>query len=256
MEHRTAGQIGFVAGRWPLDPGKPTLIFIHGAGTSHLIWTSQVKALSARANTVAVDLPGHNSSRFQGKDSIAGYAGTILDFIERARIPHPVPCGLSMGGAITQHLLINNDSVFPAGILINTGARLKVLPMIFETIKKDYDKYVELTGAFAISKKNDSEALRAKVRASLQCTPEVVLGDFCACDAFDVMGQLGTISLPVLVLTASDDLLTPPKYGTFLSEGIRGAQRVNIEDAGHLSPIEKPLEVNAAIQAFLARLVL
>jgi pimeloyl-ACP methyl ester carboxylesterase len=88
----------------------------------------------------------------------------------------------------------------------------------------------------------------------LQSTPEVVLGDFRACDVFDIMGQLSLIDVPVLVITASDDILTPPKYGTYLAEHIKGALRVNIEDAGHLSPMTKPIEVNNAIQSFLTRL--
>jgi pimeloyl-ACP methyl ester carboxylesterase len=254
MEHRVEGGISFITGDWPLDSGKPVLIFIHGAGTSRLIWESQVEILSPCANTIAIDLPGHGASRGKGSDTIADYAKAVMDFAHQARITCPVLCGLSMGGAIVQHLLIHYAGRFPAGVLINTGARLKVLPMIFETIQKSYHDYVELTSTFAISKKNDSETLRKNVRACLQSTPEVVLGDFRACDAFDVMGQLGSIELPILVLTASDDMLTPQKYGTYLAENIKGAKRVNIEDAGHLSPIEKPREVNQAIRDFLESL--
>jgi pimeloyl-ACP methyl ester carboxylesterase len=256
MEHQSAGDIGFITDTWPLDSGKPTLVFIHGAGTSCRLWESLVEGFSPHANAVAIDLPGHGSSPGKGKDTILEYARAVIDFIEQAHIPHPVPCGLSMGGAIAEHLLIHNDGLFPAGILINTGARLKVLPMIFETILKSYDEYVELTGTFAISRKNDSEDLRKKIRASLQCLPEVVLGDFRACDAFDVMGQLGAIHVPVLVLTAGDDLLTPPKYGAYLAESIKGAHRVNIEDAGHLSPIEKHLDIITAIKDFFIKIAL
>jgi pimeloyl-ACP methyl ester carboxylesterase len=83
-----------------------------------------------------------------------------------------------------------------------------------------------------------------------------VLGDFQACDAFDVMGQLDLINVPVLVLTASDDILTPPKYGSYLAGNVKDAYSVNIDDAGHFSPIEKPIEVNNAIHGFLMRLAL
>ena len=31
MENREIGGIGFIAGRWPLDQDKPTLVFIPGA---------------------------------------------------------------------------------------------------------------------------------------------------------------------------------------------------------------------------------
>ena len=256
MEYRTAGEIGFIAGKWPLDSHKPTLVFIHGAGASRLLWASQVEALSSYANTVAIDLPGHGTSHGKGRDSISDYAQAVNDFLDLVQIPGPIPCGLSMGGAITQDLIINTPGRFPAGILINTGARLKVLPMIFETIGKSYDEYVKLSATFAISPKNSTDELIRRVSACLQSTAEVVLGDFRACDAFDVMGQLDLINVPVLVLTASDDILTPPKYGSYLAGNLKDAYSVNIDDAGHFSPIEKPIEVNNAIHGFLMRLAL
>jgi pimeloyl-ACP methyl ester carboxylesterase len=254
MEQHFSGEIGYITGKFPLDPDKPTLVYIHGAGTSRLIWEAQVEGLLPSVNTIAIDLPGHGISQGKGKESIVDYARVVMDFIESAQIPRPIPCGLSMGGAITQHLLIHNPGRFPAGILINTGARLKVLPMIFETIQKSYDEYIELTCTFAISPKNCSDGVKSKVKACLQSTAEVVLGDFRACDSFNVMDQLDSLDVPILILTASEDLLTPPKYGIYLSENIKGACKVNIEDSGHLSPIEKPLEVNQAIRDFLVGL--
>ena len=251
MEHHCAGEIGYITGKWPLDLDKPTMVFIHGAGTSRLIWEAQVEALSPYINTIAIDLPGHGTSQGRGRDNISDYARSVLGFIDSAQIPGPIPCGLSMGGAITQHLLINHPKGFPAGVLINTGARLKVLPVIFETIQKSYAEYLELTCTFLVSQKNTTEELKGKVSACMQSTADVVLGDFHACDAFDVMGKLSSIHVPVLVLTASDDILTPPKYGAYLAENIRGACKVNIEDSGHLSPMEKPREVNRAIHDFL-----
>jgi pimeloyl-ACP methyl ester carboxylesterase len=256
MEHRVAGEIGFITGKWPLDSHRPTLVFIHGAGASLRLWESQVEALSPYANTMAIDLPGHGTSHGKGRDSISDYARVVNTFLDLAQVTKPIPCGLSMGGAITQNLLINTPGRFPAGILINTGARLKVLPMIFETIGKSYDEYVELSGAFAVSPKNITEELTRRVVSCLRSTSEVVLGDFQACDAFDVMGQLGLINVPVLVLTASDDILTPPKYGSYLAGNLKDAHSVNIENAGHFSPIEKPIELNNAIHDFLIRLAL
>ncbi len=73
-----------------------------------------------------------------------------------------------------------------------------------------------------------------------------------ACNTFDVMDQLNKINAPVLVLTASDDQLTPIKYGQFLAEHIKNATLSNIEDAGHLSPVERPEEVARTIHDFIA----
>ncbi|MBI5589224.1 MAG: alpha/beta fold hydrolase [Deltaproteobacteria bacterium] len=253
MENRELGGIGFTAGHWPLDPEKPTLIFIHGAASNNAFWNPQVEYFSEIVNTIAMDLPGHGTSRGPGKEKVADYADSVLDFIDLIQAPRPVPCGLSMGGAIAQHLLISHNDRFPAGILINTGARLKVIPLIFETIEKNYGDFVQMLFAFAISGKSSAEKLRSEIEACSVCRPAVASGDFRACDGFNVMDALGRIAVPVLVLNATDDNLTPLKYGSFLANSIKDAELVTIQDAGHFSPIEKPLEVNRAIHDFFTR---
>jgi pimeloyl-ACP methyl ester carboxylesterase len=254
MEYREIGGIGFISGHWPLDQDKPTLVFIPGAALTGIFWEPQVNYLKDVANTVALDLPGHGASQEPGKESISDYARSVINFIDLMEAPRPIPCGLSMGGAIAQQLLIHNRDRFPAGILINTGARLKVLPIIFETIQKNYDDFVEMLCVSAISTRSNAEKLRALIEACSKCRPDVVLGDFKACDSFDVMEKIGLIEVPVLVLTASDDNVTPVKYGIFLEKNIKNAELVNIEDAGHLSPIEKPHEVNRSIHDFLIKI--
>lgn len=253
MENREIGGIGYISGHWPLDPNKPTLIFIHGAALTNIFWESQVKSLIEFANTIAVDLPGHGTSRSAGKENVSDYAQSVMDFIDLIKAPRPIPCGLSMGGAITQQLLINKRDRFPAGILINTGAKLKVMPLLFETIEKNYSDFVEMLCVSAISSKSDAKKLRAKIEASLKCQPDIALGDFRACDSFNVVEKLNLIEVPVLILAANDDNITPFKYGTFLEKNIKNAKLVNIEDAGHLSPIEKPHKVNKAIRDFLCQ---
>jgi pimeloyl-ACP methyl ester carboxylesterase len=254
MERREIGGIGFISGHWPLDPDKLTLIFIPGAGLSSIFWEPQITCLKDIANTVALDLPGHGASQGSGKESISDYAQSVMDFIDLIEAPRPVPCGLSMGGAIAQQLLINHPNRFPAGILMNTGARLKVHPLIFQTIQRSYSAFVEMLCVSAVSIKSDVKKLRTVIQACSKCRPDVVFGDFIACDTFDVMEKLGLIEVPVLVLTGNDDNVTPFKYGIFLEKNIKNAKLVNIKDAGHLSPIEKPNQVNRSIHDFLSQI--
>jgi pimeloyl-ACP methyl ester carboxylesterase len=256
MENQHEGEFGFISGHWPLDPKKPTLVFIHGSGLTSVFWKSQVGSLKEFVNTIAIDLPGHGTSKAPGKDSISGYAQSVMEFIGQIDAPLPIPCGISLGGAITQQLLLDSQQAFAAGILINTGARLRVNPVIVETIKKNYDGYIEMTCKYAISRKSDAVKLRPEIKACMIPDAKVTLGDIRACDGFDVMEKLNLIKVPVLVLTASDDNHTPPKYGRYLAENIGNVQMENIKDAGHLSPLEKPDEVNKAISDFLKEKVM
>jgi pimeloyl-ACP methyl ester carboxylesterase len=84
-----------------------------------------------------------------------------------------------------------------------------------------------------------------------RCSPEVVNADFQACNQFDVMARLSNIRAPVLVVSADEDKLTPPKYADYIESVIPQTARAHIADAGHIAPLEKPRAVNQAIMDFL-----
>ena len=250
MERETEG-IAYLAGDWPLDPEKSTLVFIHGAGGSSAFWQEMITGLSARVNTVAIDLPGRGRSNGPGKQKIEDYASAVADFITEINIPDPILCGLSMGGAIVQQMLLDYPDRLKAGILIGTGARMKVAAAFFETIEKDYSGFVDWLCKICVSKKTDPPKIHPFREDMLRCRPEVTLGDFRACDRFDAVVQIPAIQAPVLVVTAEEDKLTPPKLGEFLEKSIKKASRTHIMDAGHLVSMEKPEETNQAILKFI-----
>lgn len=251
MEARQSGGIGFITGRWPLDATKSTLVFIHGSGGCAQFWQAQVKGLVEVANTLALDLPGHGGSKSAGKDTVVDYTGAIVKFLDDLDAPGPIPCGLSLGGAITQQLLLDYPDRFGAGILIGTGAKLKVLPAIFESIENDISGFVDMIATFAASAKTDRAVIRQFQDDFVRCPPVVISGDFQACNQFNVMARLGEIDVPVLIVSAEDDRLTPPKYADFLETAISQTARTHIMDAGHIVPLEKPQAVNQAIIDFL-----
>ena len=253
MEARKTGGIGYLAGKWPLDPDRSTLVFIHGAGGSGVFWQPQIDALADKANTVALDLPGHGRSDGPGKDKIEDYAQVVNAFVDELKMPTPIPCGVSMGGAIAQQLLMDFAPRYAAGILMGTGARMGVAPAIFETIENDFSAFVEMNGTFAVSQKTDPALVHPFKEEFARGNPETVLGDFHACDRFDSRSGLSSIKVPVLIITSEDDKLTPAKYGEFLEENIQKAQRVHLMDAGHIVSVERPDEVNKAIQTFLEK---
>ena len=251
MEERSAGDIACLVSEWPLDFQKLTLIFIHGAGGSSLFWQEQVKGLSDRVNAVAVDLPGRGRSTGAGKQTIAEYADTVVRFISETGIPDPILCGFSMGGAIVQQVLLDHPGLLTAGILIGTGARMAVAPAFFEKIESDYNGFVDWLCKICISKKTEPHRIDPFRVDMLGCRPVVVSDDFRACDRFDAADSVHAIAAPVLVITGKEDRLTPPEFGEFLESRIQSASRIDIADAGHLVPMEKPEETNQAIMGFL-----
>ena len=246
--------ICFTAGNWPLDPGMPTLIFIHGSGQNSALWEHQTEALAPVANTIAVDLPGHGRSAPPGRDRVGDYAACLARFVAAVGSPAPVPCGLSIGGAIVLQLLLDHAELLHAAILVGTGARLRVLPDFLRMAAEDFEEFLKVLAAYEVSPQTAPERVAAAIGLAAECPPGVVLGDFKACDRFDVMTRLAEIRLPVLVISAADDRLTPPKYGEYLQKHIAGARRVEIAAAGHLVPVEQPTALNLAVTEFLGKL--
>jgi pimeloyl-ACP methyl ester carboxylesterase len=255
MIARRQNGIAFLAGHWPLDPDRPTLVFIHGSGQQGSFWQAQVDGLADAANTIAVDLPGHGKSNGNGFRAVPDYTRSVMKFIDALNAPAPIPCGLSLGGAIALDLLIHHPDRLKAGILANTGARLKVLPVIIENIEQHFNAHLKSLIDFAVAPVNQAnEDVCRKVLACSTAGPIVTANDFRACDAFDAMDQVSQINLPVLVLSAVHDTLTPVKYANWTTANIDGARHVTLDGAGHMSPIEQPEAFNAAVLSFLKTL--
>jgi len=252
MEKRRLAGIGFLAGRWPLHPAKPTIVFIHGAGFTDVLWRRQVAALGDQANCIALDLPGHGASEGPGRERIADYAESVYGFVHGIAAPRPFLCGHSMGGAVALRLAIDHGDRFAGVALLNTGARLRVAPEILEAITRDYDAYVASLPDFAASPNTRRSMLEPLLREACgHEDPAVVAGDFRACDAFDVMGELWRVQVPTLAVAGEDDQVTPPKFSRYLAEHIAGAELQSIAHAGHLAPLEQPDAVTGVISRFL-----
>ena len=72
-------------------------------------------------------------------------------------------------------------------------------------------------------------------------------------DRPDSRPLLGSIKCPTLVLVGDSDTLTPPDLSREIAQAIPGAKLVIISDCGHLSAIEQPDAVNAALGDWLTR---
>lgn len=230
------------------DAGVP-LLCLHGAGGTHASWYNAVKLLH-RVSAVVPDLPAHGQSTGQGRTTVAAYAGVVTALLDALQLPQVVLAGHSMGGAIALWLALQQPQRVRGLVLAGTGAKLRVHPDILQAAKDGRP-----IGAASTRPANAAppatSSLPRQVRAGDSSAPEVIYGDWLACDTFDVMARLVEIHAPTLVLVGSQDSMTPAKYAGFLAKGITGATLVTIEGAGHSAMVDKPAEVAAALQGFI-----
>jgi len=233
------------------DPERRyALVFIHGAGGSHLNWPPQLRRL-AGANTYTLDLPGHGQSEGQGRTSISAYVDFVAAFLEILGLEKVTLVGHSMGGATALDFALRYPERLAGLVLVGSGARLRVVPAILDGIRQDFEAAVRLITDYAFSPDAPEQLKREGRRQMGQTHPDVLYGDFAVCDAFDVMDRLGEIRCPTLAICGTADRLTPPKYSTYLRDNIPAAQLVLVEDAGHMVMLEQPEAVSQAIADFI-----
>jgi pimeloyl-ACP methyl ester carboxylesterase len=202
------------------------IVFLHGAGGSHHTFRDQWAGLKGVARLVIPDLPGHGRSGGVPPESVDGYAAWLVEFVKEIGLDRFLLAGHSMGGAIALQAALGGPKGLEALVLLGTGARLRISPVIFEGIGERFREFApELVGWMTSAASSD--LLREDIAKDVLSTrPATFLADFHACNGFDVMNRLDAIRVPGAVLKI-------------------------IHGAGHLAMLEKAAEVNAVITSFV-----
>ncbi len=228
----------------------PVTLFIHGAGGSHLDWSAELRRLP-EANAVVPDLPGHGKSPGTGRQSVSAYADDMAALLAALKIDSAFIAGHSMGGAIALTLALKYASRVKGLILIGTGAKLAAHPVLLNA-SADKEKAVEmiLNGYWGTSPEFD-QLRRLSRKHFMEFDAQVLQGDYIACNTFDVRDQLGRIQQPALVIGATDDMMTPLKFSTYLRDNLPNAELVTVQGAAHMMALQQPQFVADAVKRWL-----
>ncbi|MFX0002903.1 MAG: alpha/beta fold hydrolase [Candidatus Hodarchaeota archaeon] len=229
---------------------KNKLILIHGAGGNSNIWENQFY-VKINYDIIALDLPSHNKSNIFQELSLDLYVDVVKKLIEYLKPENLILGGHSMGGVVSQEFYFRYPKDVSALILCATGGRMRVSQVIFDSIKPDYQKYLNAFPKGTFYKKTSKSIIDNAVLEASQADPEVVYRDFEICDAFDTLHKTNTIDIPCLIICGKYDQLTPVKYSKFFHDKIRNSKLYIINKAGHGVMLEKPKQVNKAIERLI-----
>jgi len=125
------------------DSGKSqALVFIHGSGGSSYTWKNQLN-LAIDYDLIALDLPSHDKSDTFSDLSLDLYVDVVHLLIKSLNYENIILCGHSLGGAIVQQYYFTYPKEVSGLILFNTGARLRVAPFILNSLKNNYQKFLD-----------------------------------------------------------------------------------------------------------------
>jgi pimeloyl-ACP methyl ester carboxylesterase len=230
---------------------KTPLLLLPGLLCDAALWQKQAEALGERARPIVGDLTRH--------DSVAAMAAAML-----AEMPESFSlAGLSMGGYVAQEIMRQAPHRVLRLALLDTSARADTP----EQHQRRHD-LVKLAGMghFKGVTPRLLPQLIHRDRLGDQPLVDIVMAmaERIGPDAFlrqqaailgrpDGRAELKRIACPTLVLCGEDDALTPPPLAEEMAATIPAAELVLVARCGHLSTLEKPDEVNAALRAWLDR---
>jgi pimeloyl-ACP methyl ester carboxylesterase len=133
-----------------------------------------------------------------------------------------------------------NDTVTPKEVkaLMSAGLGsgwLKAHPNFFETVPIPEAKDL----FHSITPKNNLQQLKSA-------------GDWMATNWSGVCDELTKLSIPVMIMTGTDDTSVPTPNSLIIAGKIPGAWLIQIKDAGHNLPGQYPDKINKILQTFLS----
>jgi pimeloyl-ACP methyl ester carboxylesterase len=240
---------------WVNNGGVPadrrTLVFIHGSGGDHTNWIEQYSPLKTTFSIAALDLPGHGRSEGPGEREVSAYVEWVKQILDGLGIVKPVMIGHSLGAAICLSFAIRYADAAAAVVPVGGGLKMPVNPLILEGLRKDAAAIIALAGKLSVAKPNRERLSGFLVESLSRVDPEIIHGDFSACDGLDIAGSVAGIRIPALVVCGADDKMTPPSLSRCIRDGIPGARLSLIEGAGHFAMLENPAAFNRTLADFV-----
>jgi pimeloyl-ACP methyl ester carboxylesterase len=243
------------------------VVLVHGFPLDHTMWDAQVEALSPHYRVIAPDLRGFGRSGVtEGKVTMEQLADDLAAMLDALGVDEPVVfCGLSMGGYVAWQFWRKYAARVRALVLCDTRAIADAPDAAAGRLEAADRVLREGPGplAEAMIPKLLPESSRKRNRHVAESLRRVILGaqpqGIAAAargmaERPDVTSMLGQIDCPTLVLVGRLDRISTPEEMREIADAIPGARLVPIGEAGHMSPMENPKEVNAALLAFLEEL--
>ncbi len=240
--------------------GEP-LVLISGLGGKGRSWEPFLSTAAGSFSTLVFDLPGSGSApALPGPVTIRDLARATLDLMDEIGVESAAVVGRSMGGMIAQELALLAPERVSRLVLVSTTAQTD--PHLAEVFRL-WEHMAELElpasvrhrsailwclGSRAVEGPRAAAYLSAKSRGD---RPKDYALQARACAEHDALDRLPALRIPTLVVSGTDDRLTPPIHAGILAEAIPGARLLYIREAGHLPYLEAPAEFEQGVLSFL-----
>jgi sigma-B regulation protein RsbQ len=253
-----------VAGR----PDGPPMLFAHGFGCDQNMWRLVAPAFESDFRVIRFDHVGAGQSDLSTYDperysSLAGYADDVLEICRALDLHDVVFVGHSVSAMIGVLASIAEPERFSRLVLVGPSPRYvddgdyvggfseADIHDLLESLESNYLGWSR-SMARVIMANADRPQLGEELAESFCRSDPAIAAQFARVTFLsDNRADLGRVTVPTLVLQASNDAIAPTQVGRYVHDAIPDSRLVLLRADGHCPNLSAPQETAAAIAAFL-----
>ena len=238
-----------------IDIKKRTIVFLHGSGLSHIVWSlTEQFFLNKNFNVLSLDLPGHGNSDGPCLDSIEKIADWLEEVFKKLNLNDLILVGHSQGWLEILEYAHKYKSRLKKLIFVGGSNKMPVHPDLIELAKNGDSDAIKLMMKWGYegSKKFIGCNPVEKIIQSPRDIREILAVDLIACNNYQ-NGSVAAkaINCPTLFILGELDKMANLESGKKFANLVKDSTTYIIKGSGHMIMIEKAFEMREKILEFL-----
>ena len=238
-----------------LDKNKDTIVFLHGSGLSHIVWSLAEQFFSSKNfNVLSIDLPGHGNSDGPCLDSIEKIADWLEKVFDKLQLKNLILVGHSQGCLEILEYSSRYKERIKKLVFVGGSNKMPVHPDLIELAQNGHSDAVKLMMKWGYegSKKFIGGNPVEKIIQSPRDISEILAVDLKACNNYLNGSEAAkAINLPSMLIYGELDKMVNLEAGKKFSNLIKNSTTHVIKGCGHMIMIEKSFEMREKILEFL-----
>ena len=238
-----------------IDINKDTIVFLHGSGLSHIVWSLSEQFFSSKNyNVLSIDLPGHGNSDGPCLDSIEKIADWMEKVFDKLKLKNLILVGHSQGCLEILEYSSRYKERLKKLVFVGGSNKMPVHPDLIELAQSGHSDAVKLMMKWGYegSKKFIGGNPVEKIIQSPRDISEILAVDLNACNNYSNGSEAANvIDLPSMLIFGELDKMVNLEAGKKFSNLIKNSTTHVIKGCGHMIMIEKAFEMREKILEFL-----
>ena len=238
-----------------IDINKDTIVFLHGSGLSHIVWSLAEQFFSSKNyNVLSIDLPGHGNSDGPCLDSIEKIADWMEKVFDKLKLKNLILVGHSQGCLEILEYSSRYKERLKKLVFVGGSNKMPVHPDLIELAQSGHSDAVKLMMKWGYegSKKFIGGNPVEKIIQSPRDISEILAVDLNACNNYSNGSEAAkVIDLPSMFIFGELDKMVNLEAGKKFSNLIKNSTTHVIKGCGHMIMIEKAFEMREKILEFL-----